>query len=178
MACFLPKGLLLGICLALSCLLPSVAQNLAEPEQKMLGQAAPLFQVITLEGDTVNLADLRENTVVVINFWFPSCAPCLMEFPHLNDVREQYKDDEVIFLAISVQGSEERIKRLLTYKPFHYEIVVSDFSIAQTYGVKLYPSNLVIDRQGMISFFKTGYREDIDVQLSQAIQEALGKNKK
>ena len=43
--------------------------------------------------------------VTLVNFWGPWCGPCLMEFPELLQVREQYSDDpDFQLIPISADG--------------------------------------------------------------------------
>jgi thiol-disulfide isomerase/thioredoxin len=31
------------------------------------------------------------DLVIVLNFWFTQCKPCVAEFPELNELKEKYK---------------------------------------------------------------------------------------
>ena len=42
-----------------------------------------MFKVKTIGGKRLTLAELQ-GKVVVINFWFIGCAPCISEMPALN----------------------------------------------------------------------------------------------
>src|SRR5205085_173417 len=51
---------------------------------------APDFSLVALDGKTISLASLR-GKVVVLNFWFPACAPCRAELPLMQKLYEQYR---------------------------------------------------------------------------------------
>ena len=44
---------------------------------------APDFSLDLYEGTTLRLSDYR-GSPVVLNFWRPSCAQCLMEMPEIQ----------------------------------------------------------------------------------------------
>ena len=63
-------------------------------------EPAPGFEVVTLEGDTVRLSDLR-GRVVLLNFWATWCAPCRLEMPGFQRVWEDYRDRGVVIIGLS-----------------------------------------------------------------------------
>ena len=57
------------------------------------GEPAPLFQVHTIDGKTLKLADYR-GKYVLLEFWATWCAPCRVEIPHLQAVYEAFGDNK------------------------------------------------------------------------------------
>jgi thiol-disulfide isomerase/thioredoxin len=76
------------------------------------GDRAPEFTVQLPEGNTYQLADLNGNPIrladlrgkaVWINFWATWCPPCQAETPVLRELAEEYRDDGLELVAITVQ---------------------------------------------------------------------------
>lgn len=166
------RNLLILICICFS--LGSNAQSLADLMKEWVGKDAPNFETITLENKKIKLTDLKDK-IIVLNFWFMGCAPCIREFPQLNSLVEQYKKKKVVFLAISVDGTEANMRLFLKRRKFDYQIAVSDFSIARLYGVKLYPTNIIINQAGKIVFAESSFQEDIDRKMGEVIDGLLEK---
>ena len=94
--------------------------------------------------------------IMVLNFWFIDCPPCRSEIPSLNSLAEMYKNDSsVIFIAVALDG-KSRLKNFLVTNPFGYRIVYNGRSIASQYGISLYPTSIVVNQVGNISFHTTG----------------------
>lgn len=130
------------------------------------------FKTSDINGDKY---DFRKITgkIIVLNFWFINCPPCKAEIPELNNLVDQYKDnDDIIFIAIALDGKNE-LKDFLTKTPFNYKIIDNARYIAQKYGVKSYPTHVVIDKSGTIKFSTLGLAPNTIPWLKKSIEAAL-----
>ena len=121
------------------------------PQEK---KAAPDFEVKTLDGKPLRLVDLR-GKVVVLNFWFVGCAPCRVEMPGLNALVDEFASDSVVFIGLATDGADS-LRDFLKTVPFKYQIAPGAKPVADLYGVSVYPTHVLINRQGQIEFFMTG----------------------
>jgi peroxiredoxin len=138
-----------------------------------LGEKKPAsgFEVKTLDGETLRLADLK-GKVVVLNFWFIGCAPCRVEMPGLNKLVEEFKTREVVFIGFA-SDDETQLREFLKKSPFNYKIVAGSSSIAKQYGVSAYPTHVLINKQGQIEFTMTGGSPERYGELRPLIQNLL-----
>ena len=81
-----------------------------QPRSELLGDPAPDFSVITLDGDEVSLASLRGRAVIV-NFWNSWCIPCRQEEPALSQFFDRHRDDVDVALVGIVRDDTERAAR-------------------------------------------------------------------
>ena len=127
---------------------------------ELIGCKAPDFSLETLDGERINLSDLK-GKIVVLNFWFIECAPCIAEMPALNKLAEEYQDSEVVFVAFGRNDRESLIKFGKKHK-FKYKVVVSDFNFAKKYCiVSGWPTNMVLDKNGVLrKIFSGGFLDD------------------
>lgn len=85
-----------------------------------MGATAQPFTATDLEGTTFTLDELK-GKVVVINFWFVACKPCVEEIPELNELVEKYEEKDVVFLGFALDN-EKRLNSFLEKTPFKYHI--------------------------------------------------------
>ena len=109
-----------------------VLRTATEEERKMMmattnqtdsidiGATAQPFTATDLEGTTFTLDELK-GKVVVINFWFVACKPCVEEIPELNELVEKYEEKDVVFLSFALDN-EKRLNSFLEKTPFKYHI--------------------------------------------------------
>lgn len=131
------------------------------------GSVAPEFSVKLLDGKTFNLKEsMEKGEVVVINFWFAACGPCMKELKHLRPLPDEYKGKKVRFVALSIDkpSGKKVFKEFVEAKRFPYEHSYDAQSIANLFKIKSYPTNLVI-KDSKIVYASTGYMEDIAEQL-------------
>lgn len=157
-----------------------VAEKNKQILQALVGCKAPNFIVKTIDGETLSLEQLQ-GKVVVINFWFESCAPCIAELPALNRLWEEYKSKDVVFIAFGRDDSQT-IKDFLKRRDFHYRQVSSDHDITQEYCIIAgWPTNMVLDKLGILRhIFSGGYldeRAKIEAynQMQPIVEEYLNK---
>jgi peroxiredoxin len=120
---------------------------------------APSFNLTSLEGETFELAALR-GKVVVLNFWFTGCAPCIAEFGKLNGLVNKFRNKEVVFIAPTLDNVTT-LKRFLKEHRFNYHVIPNAGSlIVSTYsdgsGNVVFPTHIVINKEGEIDTRVTG----------------------
>jgi thiol-disulfide isomerase/thioredoxin len=113
---------------------------------KLKGCRAPQFEVTSLTGEHLKLSGLK-GKVVVINFWYTSCAPCVAEMPALNKLVEDYLDNDVVFIAFG-RDDRESLKSFLKSKKFDYKIVSDECDLSDKYClISGWPMSLVLDKK-------------------------------
>lgn len=95
-----------------------------------------------------NLASLK-GKVVVLNFWFTLCKPCIREIPELNEIKALYNPNSVVFLALSFDD-KYKIESFLKQHEFKFQILPNSRGVNRLYRVDLYPTTIIIDREGFI----------------------------
>lgn len=137
----------------------------------MLGETVPDFQLTTLSGKEIKLSDYN-NQPILLNFWFTTCAPCIKEIPELNELVENFQNEEVLFFAIGLDNPE-RIKTFLKKHPFHYEILTNGLRVARSYGVSSYPTHLLLSPQREVVYVQVGYGKGVIQSIELALKELL-----
>lgn len=152
-------------------------QELAQTERKTvlkekLGQEFPLFAVSDLHGRTYRKQELA-GKVVVVNFWFIGCAPCEMERPALNSLYNTYKDNpNVVFLSFA-RNQKGPLEQFLVDRPFLYPVVPLTQELIGKFGIKGYPQNQLIGKDGKYFFNSLAAGIGSGVILRREIERAL-----
>lgn len=151
--------------------------RMAEMKRKMnapneyIGQKALSFQATNMEGSSVNLSDLK-GKVVVLNFWFINCKPCIMEIPELNELVHEYEDKEIIFLAFT-PDSKSALEKFRKSTAFDYQIIPETSITIEDYQIRGFPTHVIIDQDGIIQHHETGLSAETINQLRSSINSLL-----
>jgi thiol-disulfide isomerase/thioredoxin len=163
----------------------SFAQNLPEENEDILQQDAmtqvyrsrflnkPLaaFRLTGLDKTVWNLKELH-GKVVVINFWFTSCKPCILEMPHLNELVSQNTDKPVVFIAPAPEN-ETQVKKFLKKYNFDYTILPSSLDYINALAIENFPTHIIIDQAGIVRQVFIGYADDIQEKLQAEIDKLI-----
>ena len=135
------------------------------------GESALDFIAFDLNGNSIKLSDLK-GKVVVLNFWFTKCGPCVQEMPQLNELVSTFKDKDVVFLAITF-NQKDIVNQFLENTPFNYTILANANDVINAYGVNSYPTSIIINKEGKIMHKELGYRTNIKEVLTVSINALL-----
>ncbi len=132
--------------------------NMPRPKESdffTVGQKFPSFKERDMNGNKWNTKELI-GKVVVMNFWFINCPPCRKEIPQLNEIVESYKDNkDVVFIAVALDEKYALVDFLKT-TPFKYNIIDNGRYIASSYNIHLFPTHVVLDKEGKVIFHTSG----------------------
>lgn len=123
----------------------------------LIGIKAPDFSMTNIDGQTFELSDLKGD-VVVLNFWFMACPPCIAEIPALNDVSEMFSDQDVRFIGLASDTKDKLEKKFFTKHEFKFETIPdADGIVMHTLKSKWgYPTTMILDKEGIIRHIFTG----------------------
>ena len=119
--------------------------------------------VTTPDGTTYKISELlEEKKAVVLNFWYINCGPCQMEFPYMQEAYENYQDDIEILAVNPYDGTDETVAEFQKKHELTFPMAVVDEKWEEYMQVQAYPTTVVIDRYGIISYMHTGMITNVE----------------
>jgi peroxiredoxin len=131
-----------------------MGMEMKQEKSVLIGNPAMDFNLVDLKGEKYKLSELK-GKVIALNFWFVECKPCVMEMPELNELVEEFKGKEVLFLSIAI-NKKDQLKKFLKSTEFNYEVIPNGQTTADSFAVKGFPTNVIIDKNGIIQYVSTG----------------------
>ena len=161
---------LLCAVLLLVCLGAAAFADAGEPNLKV-GDTMPDFTVSLTDGTTATLSELlKENDLVVLNFFASWCKPCENEFP---DMEKTYRanSDRMVIVSLSAYP-DDTMDVIADYKESHslsFPMGLAGEELTAAVGVPGYPTTLFVDRSGKVGFVRVGAFQaegDFDAKVS------------
>ncbi|MCW3127903.1 MAG: thiol-disulfide oxidoreductase ResA [Bacteroidetes bacterium] len=140
-----------------------------------VGDPAPDFSGTDMtDSVTYDLNYFKGRKVVVLNFWFSTCRPCIDEVEDLNRIKERYKDRaDIVFIAPTFDYPEI-VDSFLTKHPFKYAILPEAYEAVRNYKAIAFPLNVIIDFDGKIAYVSAGGLPGIEYLMDRKIKDLLG----
>ena len=126
-------------------------------------QVAPSFTIELYsttdhaKGDIFNL-EQQQGSPTFINFWFPSCPPCVAEMPQFNKFYMQNKN-EVNVVAVQLIGldSMEDGQKFVDDKSIDFAVGPDTTGkVSVDYQISVYPTTIFVDSEGNIAEYWQG----------------------
>ncbi len=157
---------LLGLLMVQACTPSSQAVSGGQQEAAVgvnVGELAPDFTLIDLEGNQVSLSDFRGKTVFV-NFWTQWCPACRAEMPEIEAIYQEYKDKGVVMIGVDIliseifKGYDENdVRQYVQQSGYSWTFVLDTTGeVTANYRVIKIPTSFFIDREGIIQAVNIG----------------------
>ena len=149
----------------------------AGPMPGQVGATAPDYGAIELDGDSIRLADLRGD-VVLLNVWATWCHPCREEIPALQALHEQHAGRGLQVVGVSVDAGgladADRVRAFADEFGVTYPIWLDpNERVAREFFTIGVPTTVLIGRDGLIRWRHTGPIREGDREATRAIETAL-----
>lgn len=151
----------------------------------LIGELTPDFSGISLTGTIWDNEKLKEK-VVLLNFWFIGCPPCMKEIEYFNNLHKDYQNSDFVMLSIAPQVKEDLIlfndttqqsvpatlRDYFKAETINYEVIpacdskkhddpnkvgVECEKITKDFYVDGYPTTFLIDKTGIIRYVMSGF---------------------
>ena len=127
-----------------------------------------------IDGSVKSFSEYK-GKLLVINFWYINCGPCIVEMPYLNQLVEKYQNEDIQFLALSFDTIPD-IKSFLNKTEFKYEHGSISRSMMYDF-TPVAPGHFIVDADGVIRDIIVGAPRNTELILGK-LENLIEKNKK
>lgn len=136
-----------------------------------------VFTGVTESGDTVTSEDVAGD-VLVVNFWYAACGPCIVEAPRLEESYQDVAGDDVTFLGINTYDQAATAAAFARDNGVTYPslLAVDDTALKLAFAnatpLSATPTTLVLDTEGRVAARIVGELGDASI-LTTLVRDAL-----
>ena len=120
---------------------------------------APSFELSSLNGEKIKLADFR-GKVVFINFWATWCVPCKTEMASMEKLYQRFKGKDFEMFAISIDKDISPIKPYLDKYNLTFPVLLdTNNAVKIKYKFIGTPATYIVGKDGIILHNAIGPRD-------------------
>ena len=140
----------LSLFILVCCLFLFIASCGQGPKVATVGEPAPDFTLVDLQGKTWSLSELN-GQVIFINFWATWCPPCVQEMPSMQKLYTMLPTEKFKMLAILNNDDPALAGSFATRFGITLPIL-NDRSnkVGPKYGLTGVPETFIVDKQGVL----------------------------
>ena len=116
----------------------------------VVGNPAPDFTLVDINGDKRSLSEFR-GRYVVIDFWGTWCGWCMKGIPDMKKLYKKY-NDKMEIIGIACRDTREKWRKAVSEHDMEWTNLINenDNDVAVLYAVEGYPTKIIVDPEGKI----------------------------
>ena len=143
------------------------------PQMRMIGQGAPEFDLMKIDGTPFKLKENR-GKILIVDFWATWCGPCIRSIPSLIEISKEYKEAGVELVLVNCEEPETRVRPFLErLKSIPTVVLDTDGTVSKQYNVAAIPQTVLIDRDGGIVEVLVGASDENEELLRKKIETLI-----
>ena len=143
-----------------------------------IGDKAPLFAgKFYNSSNEFKLDSFIGKNIIIVDFWYTHCPPCVQAMPYLSELYTEYKDRGLKLFGLNSVDNQahslDNLSKFLGKRQVSYDIILTEPAVDMMYKINGYPSMYIIDKNGKIAFVEIGFNEEKFSKLKEKIEEML-----
>ncbi len=109
--------------------------------------------------------------VVLLDFWFKSCGPCMAAMPHYNSLQNKFGGQAFQLLTVNIEDGESDMRFFYNKHQPAYKMLYKGGKLFKSLGLPGCPSLVLLDKNGnVLQVFTNGFEQEL---IEKKIKEAL-----
>jgi len=125
------------------------------------GDIAPDWNLGSSNGEMITLSDYR-GKLVLIDFFFAGCPPCIEVLPSLDSLYQKYRDRGLQMIGISYVDTRKTLEYFKERHGINYPLLKGGIDVKIAYNVSHFPAFFLIDKNGEILFHQRFNHQTIE----------------
>ena len=111
--------------------------------------------LVNSNGEEIDMEDFR-GKVIFMNVWATWCPPCVAEMPGINKLYNDVKNEDVVFIMLSVDQDFQRAIDFKEKKDYDFEVFRAAGPMPPEYNSNSLPTTYIIGADGTLALTHMG----------------------
>lgn len=136
------------------------------------GTMAPDWTLYDIDDKKTSLSQMK-GKIVLLDFFFVGCVPCMYTLAPLDRIYEKYKNKNFALLSISTRDNKKLVTAFKKAQLIKNKMYADGGEVANLYHVTGAPTLYFVDKEGKIASVTTGYTDDLEEKMTSLIDGLL-----
>lgn len=141
---------------------------------------APAYAFTPVSGTEINNST-QANKITVLYFWGSWCIPCKSASPMVSQLANDFSSDPVDIFGLAIREADpDQTADDFTINRYQHTLVLDADALVSTFKARVFPTLIVINRDGEITYQRSISKElsaeDLIKATKDAIQKAIDSN--
>tara|TARA_R110000822_G_scaffold305007_1_gene430474 strand:- start:5282 stop:6469 length:1188 start_codon:yes stop_codon:yes gene_type:complete len=134
-----------------------VPSNESKMDKDILNWKLPSLE----DNSIVDFSKLKGN-IILLEFWFKNCGPCVQAVPKLNAIYKKYKNQKFQLFGIEYLEDfpQENLMEYVEKIKIAYPTLYKGGNMAARYEVSSAPTFILINKKGDVIYAESGFNEE------------------
>jgi len=149
---------------------------IGQMQNSAISQSNFNYTLNDVEGNEVDLANIRGTNLTVLDFWASWCKPCLKAIPKLIELSKKYESSNVNFIGINEDSPRNisKVAPLANSLGINYPVLLdSDQELMNDFLVNTLPTLIILGKNGKVVFTHIGYSNGDEILIEETINKLL-----
>jgi tetratricopeptide (TPR) repeat protein len=139
------------------------------------GKTAPGFTLSSIDNRVISLREYKDKVVLLL-YWRTGHERSLLALRDSKDISDKFKKKDVKVISVIADGdSRDEAKKIMADTGIDFPVLVDgNRQVYSAYGIRVYPSTVIIDKKGMVSHSIPSHPLSYKKLLNAYIKKALG----
>lgn len=143
-------------------------RDTAQRRARIVGNPSPPWSTTDLEDRPHELAEYR-GKVLVLDFWYRGSGWCIRNMPTLKAIASRYEGQPLQVIGLNSDGNVDDAKFVAEAVRLNYPVLKAG-PAALAYEVRLYPTIIIVDHEGIVRELHIGFVPDLERELIEELE--------
>jgi thiol-disulfide isomerase/thioredoxin len=126
--------------------------------------------VVNLTDSVFNIFDSTAK-LIILDFWYMGCAPCIKAIPFMNKLYSTYYSEGLRIYGVNqFDTSKNIIDEFISRKGIVYPVLLKSLNpYFNTFNIRVFPTMIILDKYGNLILNYEGYSSALDKEIEENI---------
>lgn len=110
-----------------------------------------------LEGkELTHIISQNKGKVIYINMFATWCPSCKQEMPNIISARNNYPEDSVLFIGISLDENQQHLQNYVKESRINFPVYIAGSTVPSMFRTTAIPQNIIYNKKGELVVNEAG----------------------